>query len=219
MRTLLIEDDKMIGEAIKQALHDVAYAVDWVRDVETALLAVRSERYAIALLDLGLPVIDGRQFLRDLRSRQIALPVIVVTAQDNVESRIQGLDLGADDYMTKPFEMRELLARMRAVLRRERSGATSQLSNGTLHLDPATHEATYNGKTASLTSREFSLLYALLVRPGVIVSRSDLEKEIYGWNEEVESNAIEFFIHSVRRKFDASIIRNVRGIGWMVDRQ
>lgn len=219
MRTLLIEDDRMIGEAIQQALKDAAYAVDWVRDVESALLAVKAEKYAVALLDLGLPVLDGHEFLRALRSQQLAIPVIVVTAQDNVESKIDGLDLGADDYITKPFDMRELLARMRAVLRRDRGTPTARLSNGALHLDPATFEASYRGKTVTLTAREFALLYALLVRPGTIVSRSELEKEIYGWNEEVGSNAIEFFIHSIRRKFDTSIIRNVRGIGWMVDRQ
>jgi two-component system OmpR family response regulator len=219
MRTLLIEDDRMIGEAIQQALKDSAYAVDWVRDVESALLAVKSEKYTVALLDLGLPVLDGREFLRALRSQQLAPPVIVVTAQDDVDSKIAGLDLGADDYITKPFDMRELLARIRAVLRRERGTSAAQLSNGALHLDPATFMASYRDKNVTLTSREFSLLYALLVRPGVIVSRSELEKEIYGWNEEVGSNAIEFFIHSIRRKFDSSIIRNVRGIGWMVDRQ
>ncbi|GAA3842338.1 response regulator transcription factor [[Pseudomonas] carboxydohydrogena] len=219
MRTLLIEDDRMIGEAIQQALKDAAYAVDWVRDVESAMLAAKSEKYAIALLDLGLPVLDGREFLRALRNQQLAIPVIVVTAQDDVESKVDGLDLGADDYITKPFDMRELLARMRAILRREKGTPATQLSNGILRLDPGTFEASYRGKNVTLTSREFALLHALLVRPGVIVSRNELEKEIYGWNEEVGSNAVEFFIHSIRRKFDTSIIRNVRGIGWMVDRQ
>ncbi|WP_425583823.1 response regulator transcription factor [[Pseudomonas] carboxydohydrogena] len=215
----MIEDDRMIGEAIQQALKDAAYAVDWVRDVESAMLAAKSEKYAIALLDLGLPVLDGREFLRALRNQQLAIPVIVVTAQDDVESKVDGLDLGADDYITKPFDMRELLARMRAILRREKGTPATQLSNGILRLDPGTFEASYRGKNVTLTSREFALLHALLVRPGVIVSRNELEKEIYGWNEEVGSNAVEFFIHSIRRKFDTSIIRNVRGIGWMVDRQ
>jgi two-component system OmpR family response regulator len=146
------------------------------------------------------------------------LPVIIVTARDGVDDRIEGLDLGADDYLIKPFEIRELLARMRAVLRREGSGSSPLLSNGELSLDPATREASFLGQTSRLTAREFALLQALLVRPGTILSRSDLERQIYGWNEEVESNSVEFLIHTIRRKLGATSIRNVRGVGWMVDR-
>ncbi len=218
MRILLIEDDRMIGAAVAQALKDAAYAVDWVTDGETAIEAAASEAYELALLDLGLPKLDGRDVLRRLRSFGRRLPVIIVTARDDVDDRIDGLDLGADDYLIKPFEVRELLARMRAVLRREGSGSSPILGNGKLNLDPATREASFAGERAVLTAREFALLQALLARPGAILSRSELERQIYGWNEEVESNAIEFLIHTIRRKLGASVIRNVRGVGWMVDR-
>jgi two-component system OmpR family response regulator len=218
MRVLLIEDDKMIGTAIAQALKDAAYAVDWVTDGKTALDVAESEAYELALLDLGLPKVDGREVLRRLRTPGRRVPVIIITARDGVEDRIDGLDLGADDYLTKPFEIRELLARMRAVLRREGSGSSPVLSNGRLNLDPATREASFLGETALLTAREFALMQALLARPGSILSRSELERQIYGWNEEVESNAIEFLIHTIRKKLGAAAIRNVRGMGWMVDR-
>ena len=218
MRILLIEDDRMVGAAVAQALKDAAYAVDWVTDGESAIEAAELEAYDLALLDLGLPQCDGREVLRQLRRNGRALPVIVVTARDRLDDRIDGLDLGADDYMVKPFEIRELLARMRAVLRRPGSGVPALLSNGVISLDPATHEAVSGGDTCRLTAREFALLQALLTRPGAILSRSDLERHIYGWNEEVESNAIEFLIHAIRRKIGPSAIRNVRGVGWMVDR-
>ena len=218
MRVLLVEDDSMIGAAVKQALKDAAYAVDWVTDGEAAVHAVESESYELVLLDLGLPKGDGREVLRYLRGRGRKLPVIIVTARDSVEDRIDGLDLGADDYLIKPFEIRELLARMRAVLRREGSGSAPLLSNGKLSLDPATREASFLGDSALLTAREFALLQALLARPGTVLSRSELERQIYGWNEEVESNAIEYLIHTIRRKLGATAIRNLRGVGWMVDR-
>ena len=218
MRVLLIEDDKMVGAAVQQALRDAAYAVDWVTDGETAIHAAENEAYEVALLDLGLPKADGREVLRRLRAPGRKLPVIIVTARDGVEDRIDGLDLGADDYLVKPFEIRELLARMRAVLRRQGSGSVPVLSNGKLQLDPATREASFLGETSLLTAREFALLTALLTRPGTILSRSELERQIYGWNEEVESNAIEFLIHTIRKKLGALAIRNVRGVGWMVDR-
>jgi two-component system OmpR family response regulator len=218
MRVLLIEDDKMVGSAVQQALRDAAYAVDWVTDGETAIQAAENEAYEVALLDLGLPKADGREVLRRLRALGRKLPVIIVTARDGVEDRIDGLDLGADDYLVKPFEIRELLARMRAVLRRQGSGSAPVLSNGKLQLDPATREASFLGETSLLTAREFALLSALLTRPGTILSRGELERQIYGWNEEVESNAIEFLIHTIRKKLGVPAIRNVRGVGWMVDR-
>jgi two-component system OmpR family response regulator len=215
---LLIEDDRMVGAAIEQALKDAAYAVDWVRDGETALLAAESESYEVLLLDLGLPNTDGRDILRRLRADGRKLPVIIVTARDALDDRIDGLDLGADDYLVKPFEIRELLARMRAVTRREGSGAPAVFGNGKLSLDPATREASLHGQTSILTAREFALLQALLTRPGTILSRSELERQLYGWNEEVESNAVEFLIHAIRKKLGTEAIRNVRGMGWMVDR-
>jgi two-component system OmpR family response regulator len=218
MRVLLIEDDRMIGAAVQQALRDAAYAVDWVTDGETAIHVAENEAYELALLDLGLPRTDGREVLQRLRTLGYRLPVIIVTARDGVDDRIEGLDLGADDYLVKPFEIRELLARMRAVLRREGSGSPPLLTNGNLSLDPSTREASFFEENAVLTAREFALLQSLLARPGTILSRNDLERQVYGWNEEVESNAIEFLIHTIRKKLGSAAIRNVRGVGWMVDR-
>lgn len=218
MRILLIEDDKMIGAAVVQALRDAAYAVDWVEDGETAIEAAELEAYDLALLDLGLPAPDGLEILRRFRKGRNELPVIIVTARDAIDDRIGGLDLGADDYIVKPFEVGELLARMRAILRRRGAGASPILSNGVINLDPATFEASGGEATCRLTAREFALLQALMVRPGAILSRSDLERSIYGWNEEVESNAVEFLIHAIRKKIGPTSIRNVRGVGWMVDR-
>ncbi|KWV59048.1 XRE family transcriptional regulator [Bradyrhizobium macuxiense] len=218
MRVLLVEDDRMIGAAVVEALKDAAYAVDWVRNGDLAIEAVSSETYDIALLDLGLPITDGLDVLKTVRSDSRRLPVIILTARDALNDRIRGLDLGADDYLVKPFEIGELLARMRAVLRREGSGAPPVLTNGALHLDPATREATFRGEKVVLSAREFALLQALLTRPGTILSRAELERHLYGWSEEVESNAVEFLIHAVRKKLGATVIRNVRGVGWMVDR-
>jgi len=218
MRVLLVEDDRMIGAALQQALRDAAYAVDWVRDGVSAREAAATEAYDIALLDLGLPGDDGIIVLRRLRAIQASMPVIIVTARDGVDDRVDGLDVGADDYVTKPFEPRELLARMRAVLRRPRGDAAPALDNGVVSLDPSTFEARSGEALCRLTAREFACLRALMHRPGTILSRQDLEGRIYGWNEEVESNAVEFLIHSVRRKLGNAVIRNVRGVGWMVDR-
>lgn len=208
----------MVGAAIGQALKDAAYAVDWVTDGELAIQVAETETYELALLDLGLPSMDGRAVLRRLRSKGSRLPVIVITARDGIDDRIEGLDLGADDYLVKPFESRELMARIRAVLRRKAGNSSPILSNGTLSLDPATRVASLLGESSVLTAREFALLQALLVHPGSILSRSDIERQVYGWNEEVESNAIEFLIHAIRKKLGALSIRNVRGVGWMVDR-
>lgn len=218
MRILLVEDDRMIGAAVTQALKDASYAVDWVMDGDTAIEAGEADLYDLVLLDLGLPGLEGFDVLRRFRTSRQQLPVIILTARDGVDDRIEGLDLGADDYLVKPFEVRELLARIRAILRRQGSGVSPILSNGTVSLNPATYEADHDGTTCRLTAREFSLLRALLSRPGTIFSRGDLERHIYGWNEEVESNAVEFLIHAIRRKIGAAAIRNVRGVGWMVDR-
>ena len=218
MRVLLVEDDRMVGEAVAQALRDAAYAVDWVRDGVGAVDAAEVEAYDLVLLDLGLPAPNGLEVLRTFRTFRGQLPVIIITARDGVEDRIGGLDLGADDYLAKPFEMRELLARMRAVLRRRGAGSSPVFTTGVVSLDPATREASNGATSCRLTAREFSLLQALMVRPGTILSRADLEGRIYGWNEEVESNAVEFLIHAIRRKLGPTVIRNVRGVGWMVDR-
>ncbi|CAB3682064.1 response regulator transcription factor [Paraburkholderia rhynchosiae] len=219
MRVLLVEDDPMIGEAIQGALKDASYAADWVNNGQTALTTLGCQHYDLVLLDLGLPGKDGMEVLASIRTQDNPVPLLIITARDGLDDRLRGLDGGADDYVLKPFEMAELLARMRAVLRRKGGNATPVLSNGVVSLDPATKEATSNGGVpVQLSSREFALLQALLVRPGAILSRSDLEDRIYGWGEEVESNAVEFLIHALRRKLGSEVIRNVRGVGWMVSK-
>lgn len=218
MRILLVEDDQMIGEALCVALHDAAYAVDWVRDGETASRVLGNQAYQAVLLDLGLPRRDGFEVLKKLRANGGTLPVIIITARNELEDRVKGLDLGADDYLVKPFDIDELLARLRATLRRQGGQASPLLSNGIISLDPATHEASKGDVACLLSAREFSLLQALLLRPGTILTRTQLEESIYGWNEEVDSNAVDFLIHGIRKKLGADAIKNVRGAGWMVAR-
>lgn len=218
MRILLIEDDQMIGEAISIALKDAAYAVDWVKDGTTASSVLERGDHQAVLLDLGLPKRDGLEVLRRLRQGGSSVPVIVITARDGVDDRIKGLDFGADDYLAKPFDINELLARLRAVIRRQGGQAAPLLSNGKVTLDQATREARYGDSVELLSAREFSLLQALLLHPGAILTRNELEERIYGWNEEVESNAVDFLIHGVRKKLGADVIKNVRGAGWMVDK-
>ncbi|MEN3354193.1 MAG: two-component system, OmpR family, response regulator [Betaproteobacteria bacterium] len=218
MRVLLVEDDPMIGEAVTVALKDATYAADWVRDGASAMAALASAEHQAVLLDLGLPKQSGMEVLKRLRQQGNAVPVIIVSARDAVEDRIKALDLGADDYVLKPFDVHELLARVRAVIRRHAGQAASTLSNGVVSLDPVTREARRGDAAYMLSAREFSLLQALLLRPGAILARSELEERIYGWNEEVESNAVDFLIHGVRKKLGADAIKNVRGAGWMVDK-
>lgn len=216
MRILLVEDDPMIGEALCVALRDAAYAVDWVQDGEMALRTIGNQEHQAVLLDLGLPKRDGLEILKKIRSNGDTLPVIILTARDGIEDRVKGLDFGADDYLVKPFDMNELLARLRATLRRQGGQASALLSNGALSLNPSTREAAIGDKACLLSAREFSLLQALLLRPGAILTRAQLEESIYGWNEEVESNAIDFLIHGLRKKLGSDAIKNVRGAGWMV---
>lgn len=219
MRVLLVEDDSMIGEAIRAALKDASYATDWVKNGQTALNTLSRQQYDLVLLDLGLPGKDGLEVLNSIRTKGNPVPLLIITARDGLDERIHGLDEGADDYVLKPFEMAELLARMRAVLRRKGGMAIPILSNGIVSLDPATREAhALEGDAVQLSNREFALLQALMVRPGAILSRSELEERIYGWGEEVESNAVEFLIHALRKKLGSKVIKNVRGVGWMVSK-
>lgn len=219
MRVLLVEDDPMIGEAIQAALKDATYAADWVKNGQTALTTLSCQHYDLVVLDLGLPGKDGLEILTSIRAKDNPVPLLIITARDGLDDRLRGLDGGADDYVLKPFEMAELLARMRAVLRRKGGNARPVLSNRVVSLDPATREAVVaSGPSAQLSNKEFSLLQALLVRPGAILSRRELEDRIYGWGEEVESNAVEFLIHALRRKLGSEVIKNVRGVGWMVSK-
>ena len=219
MRVLLVEDDRMIGEAVERALREAAYATDWVRDGALAMTAMDTHVYDLVLLDLGLPRCDGHQVLAHLRSKQHATGVLIVTARDALDERLRGLDGGADDYVVKPFEMAELLARMRAVVRRKSGAPHPIMGIGALTLDPATRELNFKGVPTILTAREFALMQALMIRPGAILSRRELEDRIYGWNEEVESNAVEFLIHALRKRLGSTVIKNVRGVGWMVYRE
>ena len=216
MRILLVEDDPMIGDSLAQSLRDESYAVDWVRDGGAVAAAMAGQHYDAVLLDLGLPNRDGLSVLSDIRDSGNIVAVIVLTARDGINDRIKGLDGGADDYVVKPFAVDEVSARLRAVMRRKGGAAGPMLSNGLISLDPSTHEASVDGRAIRLSSREFALLQALLLRPGAILSRSQLEDRIYGWNEEVESNAVEFLIHSLRKKLGSDSIKNIRGVGWMV---
>lgn len=220
MRVLLVEDDPMIGSVVQSALRDASYAADWVCDGESALSTLQTLHYEMVLLDLNLPRTDGMSVLRAIRAARNDVPVLVLSAREATEDRVAGLDEGADDYLVKPFAMSELLARMRALVRRRDGGGNGgapRLGNGIVELDPVTHEAkSGDAEPVRLTAREFSLLQALLVRPGAILSRAELEHRVYGWNEEVESNAIEFLIHALRKKLGSEVIKNVRGVGWMV---
>jgi len=219
LRILLIEDDRMIADALRRALGGAGMEVDWARDGDEGEGALRDATHALVLLDLGLPLRDGFDLLASLRRRGDRVPLMVLSARDDLESRVRGLDLGADDYLVKPFEMTELLARMRALLRRQAGHASSLIGTDATSLDLATRHLRFRDTSEVLPAREFALMRALLERPGQILSRSQLEDRIYGWGKEVESNAIDVLIHYVRRKFGPDVIRNVRGVGWLVPPQ
>ncbi|TCR85905.1 response regulator transcription factor [Rhizobium sp. BK376] len=216
MRILVVEDDRMLAIGLQRALSDVGMSVDWIADGKLAEEAMKSDCYAAVLLDLSLPAPDGLTLLREARSRGASVPVVIITARDDLDTRLNGLDLGADDFVLKPFEPSEIIARLRAVIRRHSGHATSKIGTSNIALDLASHELSYGGVTEVLPHREFALMRALLERPGIILSRSQLEGKIYGWGEEVESNAVEVLIFYIRRRFDKQVIRNVRGAGWMI---
>jgi len=224
MRLLLVEDDRMIGESLRTTLRQEGHAVDWVRDTTAAQATLGSEHFDLVLLDLGLPAVadaapsgeGGLGVLRWLRGRQDTTPVIVLTARDALGDRVGGLDAGADDYLVKPFELDELNARMRAVLRRHGGRAQPLLSHRGVTLDPATRQVTQGGQPVLLSAREFAVLEALMARPGALLSRAQLEDRLYGWGEEIESNAVSVYIHQLRRKLGAEFIQNMRGVGYFV---
>lgn len=216
MRLLLIEDDTMIGRALRQGLSEAGFSVDWVMDGHAAGRALANDVYDLAVLDLGLPGQDGMAVLQQLRARGNAIPVLIVTARDAVADRIAGLNAGADDYVLKPFDLDELIARVRALLRRHAGGASPLLQCGDLTLDPVHKQVSLKGDNVNLSAREFSLLETLMQRPGAVLSRAQLEDSIYGWTEEIGSNAVEVHLHKLRRKLGADTIRNVRGVGYKV---
>lgn len=224
MRILLVEDDPMIAQAVKGALTDEMYSVEHVANGRDALMMLSVNDYGFVLLDLGLPGVDGMTVLRTLRANgqgeKKNLPVIILTARDGLDERLEGLDAGADDYLVKPFHISELLARIRAVLRRKNQTTDNALTNGVVTLNTSEKTATLASSSAPivLSRREYSLLAALLARPGTILSRRKLEERIYEPGEEPESNAIEYIIHSLRKKLGPNVIKNVRGLGWMVEK-
>ena len=214
MRLLLVEDDSMIGAAAQQGLRHEGHTVDWVRDGPQADAALTGSDYDLVLLDLGLPRKDGLSLLRGWRARHLDVPVLIVTARDAVSDRVAGLDAGADDYLVKPFDLDELSARVRAVLRRRSGRAAAVVRLGALELDTAARRVRYKGREVALSAREYALLEALADRPGAYLSRAQLEERLYGWDEEIASNAVEVHIHALRRKLDPELIRNVRGLGY-----
>ena len=216
MRLLLVEDDLMVGEAVRKGLRQDGFALDWVQDGVAALSALGQEDYQLLLLDLGLPRKNGLEVLKSLRAGGNQIPVLILTARDAVSDRVAGLDAGADDYLVKPFDLEELAARIRALLRRQSGRAEPLVELGGLVLNPATHEVTLDGQQVNLSAREFALLRAFLDRPGVVLSRAQLEEKMYGWEDSIESNAVEVYIHALRKKLGSNFIKNVRGIGYMV---
>lgn len=216
MRLLLVEDDTMIGQGLRQGLGDAGFTVDWVTDGRAAELALGNGVYDLALLDLGLPRQDGMSVLKTLRARGNTIPVLIVTARDAIADRIAGLNTGADDYVLKPFDLDELIARIRALLRRRAGGASPLLQCGSLTLDPEHKQVCLKGEIVKLSAREFMLLEKLMQRPGAVLSREQLENSLYGWSEEIGSNAVEVHLHNLRRKLGAQTIHNVRGVGYKV---
>ena len=218
MRILLVEDDPMVGAAVRKGMQQDGHTVDWVQDAQSADTALAAGSHELMLLDLGLPGKSGLSLLGDLRRAGNALPIIICTARDAVPDRVRGLDLGADDYLVKPFAFDELAARIRAVMRRRLGVSANWLEFGLLRLDPASHEVLLDGAAVALSAREFAILEALMERPRAVVSRAQIEDRLYGWDEEVASNAVEVHVHNLRRKLGEGVIRTVRGLGYSLGR-
>lgn len=219
MRLLLVEDDELLGDAIKVGLAQFGYIVDWLKDGESALFAIKSESFELIILDIGLPKRPGLEVLKQIRTAGNKTPVIILTAHDSIESKIKGLDMGADDYLVKPFDLNELNARIRALVRRAQGRANTIFKYRNVTIDPAAHSVMVNKKIINVPRREFSLLQKLLENNGVVLSREQLTQSIYGWDEDVDSNALEVHIHNLRKKLNANYIRTIRGIGYMVEKE
>ncbi|MBE0620985.1 MAG: response regulator [Burkholderiales bacterium] len=219
MRLLLVEDDKLLGDGVQAGLIQSGFNVDWVRDGVAAELALRTGEYAGVVLDLGLPRLSGLELLERLRRANNKVPVLILTARDRVEDRIKGLDSGADDYLVKPFDLHELAARLRALVRRSRGEATPTLRVGDIELDPAARSVTFRGRPVELSAREFALLQELMLNAGRVLSREQLAQRLYAWGEEIESNAIEVHVHHLRRKLAPELLRTVRGVGYLMPRE
>ncbi len=216
MKLLLIEDDRMIGWALHRGLTDEGFCVDWLDDGDASIIACSERRYDAAILDLGLPNRDGLQVLAELRRHGNILPVIVVTARETVADRIKGLNTGADDYLCKPFDFDELVARLRAILRRRAGQAVTILEHRELTLNVATRQVVHRGQLLNVSAKEFAVLEILLQRPGIVITRAQLHDKLYGWDQDVESNTVEVYIHSLRRKLGHGFIENVRSVGYRI---
>ena len=216
MRVLVIEDDVLLGDAIQAGLKQAGYAVDWMKDGISADQALSTEPYAAVILDLGLPRMSGLDVLRRMRGRNTPIPVLILTAMDTVDDRIKGLDAGADDYLVKPFDMGELTARLRALVRRASGKAAPLLQVAGVELDAAAHQVYYRQQAVELTAKEFAVLHALMLSTGRVLSRPQIEEQLYAWGEEVESNAVEVHIHHLRRKLFPDLIETIRGVGYLI---
>lgn len=219
MRVLLVEDDELLGDGVRNGLIQYGYTVDWVKDGQSAQQAILSENFDIVVLDIGLPKRSGLEVLKTVRSKNIATPVVFLTARETVEDRIKGLDAGSDDYIVKPFDLDELCARMRALHRRTTPRADPILTYGAISLDPASHTVHVNDELMNISRREFALLQKLLENAGRVLSREHLTSTLYGWGDDVDSNALEVHIHNLRKKFGTKLIRTIRGVGYMVDKE
>lgn len=218
MRLLLVEDDRLLGEGIEMGLKQQAYTVDWLQDGEAAVLAMLHDDYDAAVLDIGLPRKNGIEVLKDIRRKGRTVPVLILTAMDAIEDRVAGLDAGADDYLSKPFDLNELYARIRALIRRSAGRAEAKIIHGELELDPASHAVSLSGKPVELSRREYTVLLVLMENRGRVLSRRQLEQGLYGLGEEVESNAVEVHVHHIRKKIDSKLIRTVRGVGYIIEK-
>ncbi|MEK6749158.1 MAG: response regulator [Pseudomonadota bacterium] len=218
MRLLVVEDDTLLGDGIKAGLTQEGYAVDWVEDGEAAELALKTNQYELIVLDLGLPKKSGSEVLKNMRLQGNDMPVLILTARDTVVDRVKGLDNGADDYLTKPFDLVELAARIRALLRRRGGRSTPVIRHNRLEVDPAAHQVSVDGLVVDISPREFTILQLLLENRGKVLSRSRLEEGLYAWNDEVESNTVEVHIHHLRKKLGAELIRTIRGVGYIIDK-
>ena len=214
MRVLLVEDDPMVGKAMRDGLERAGFSVDWARDGRAAELSIRNEGYQAVVLDLGLPLRDGLEVLKGARAGGRDVPLLIVTARDGIADRVGGLNAGADDYLVKPFDMQELVARLHALIRRHAGSGRPQLTLGSLVLDPLARSVTLRGEPIELSAREFAVLQALMRQPATVLSREALEDVVYGWDQEIGSNAIEVHLHHLRKKLGADVIRNVRGVGY-----
>lgn len=218
MRLLLVEDDELLGDAVKSGLTQHGYVVDWLKDGRSAYASIKYDTFELIILDLGLPKMSGLEFLHKIRSENVTTPVIILTARESIEDRVKGLDSGADDYLTKPFDMNELSARVRALTRRANGRADALIHYRSLTIDPAAHAVFLEGESISLPRREFALLLKLIENAGHVLSRDQLMQSLYGWNDEVDSNALEVHIHNIRKKLNTNYIRTIRGVGYIVEK-